>query len=133
MTVKDAGVCKSVAFSLADTKFTSDFIALELGMVDVILGVQWLETLGKCEVDWKEQELSFMYNGNKVILFGDPSLNCSSFSFKSLSPFSNADTRERGELLLSGNEVTTIIPEIPRKLQTLLDKFDHGLTVFPWV
>lgn len=70
-----------------------------------------------------------MYNGNKVILFGDPSLLCSSFSFKSLSPFSNADTRVRGELVLSGNEVTTIIPEILRKLQPLLDKFDHAFTL----
>lgn len=129
VTVKGAGVCKSVTFSLADTEFISDFIALELGMVDVILGIQWLETLGKCEVDWKKQELSFMYNDTKVTLFGDPNLHCSSFSFKSLSPISNADTRGRGALVLSASEVTSNIPEIPRKLQTLLDKFDHVFAI----
>lgn len=80
-------------------------------MVDVILGIQWLETLGKCEVDWKEQEQSFTYHGNKMTLFGDPSFHGSSFYFKSLSPISNADKRGRGELILSASEVTSVIPE----------------------
>ncbi|XP_033138269.1 uncharacterized protein LOC103844839 [Brassica rapa] len=124
-TVNGTGVCKAVTFRLAETEFISDFIALELGMVDVILGIQWLETLGKCEVDWKKQELSFVYQGHRVTLFGDPHLHCSSISLKSLSPISNAETRGREALLFSASEVTPSIPEIPRKLQSLLDEFDH--------
>ena len=124
-TVNGTGVCKAVTFRLADTEFISDFIALELGMVDVILGIQWLETLGKCEVDWKKQELSFVYQLHRVTLFGDPHLHCSSISLKSLSPIFNAETGGREALLLSASEVTTSIPEIPRKLQSLLDEFDH--------
>ena len=38
--VKRFGVCKGLAFQLNDLSFTSDFISLELGSVDVTLGVQ---------------------------------------------------------------------------------------------
>ncbi|XP_009113103.2 uncharacterized protein LOC103838420 isoform X1 [Brassica rapa] len=125
VTVQSSGVCVDVQFQLANAEFTSDFITLELGMVDVILGIQWLETLGKCEVDWKAQELSFVHNGNKVTLFGDPTLHCSKLSMKSLAPISTTDVKGRVELYTSASEVTLPIPCIPLTLAKLLESFDH--------
>lgn len=66
-----------------------------------------------------------MHQGKKVTINGDPSLHCSSLSFKSLSPILNADRGGRGELLLSANEVAITTPEIPIKLQNILAEFDH--------
>lgn len=124
-SVNSLGVCREVSFQLADATFTSDFIALELGMVDVILGIQWLETLGRCEVDWKEQELSFIHEGVKVTLFGDPSLHTSKLSMKSLSPIPTRVVKGRGELFTFTSGVTSTDPVIPDKLLEVLVEFDQ--------
>ena len=80
--MKGIRVCQAVEFQINSTTFTSDFIALELSSVDVVLGIQWLETLGKCEVDKKEQEFSFNNGGQRVTLLGDRSLHDTGASLK---------------------------------------------------
>ena len=46
-SVKGTGVCRAVPLSLQALEILDDFLPLELGSTDVILGVQWLETLGE--------------------------------------------------------------------------------------
>lgn len=121
--VKGLGVCRSVSFQLNSTTFTSDFISLELGSVDVILGIQWLETLGKCEVDWKEQELSFVYEGKRVTLWGDHSLHSAPSVFKSPPPFFSASNKG-SEVLCASGEISSTAPDLPAELSQLLTEFD---------
>ncbi|CAA7023067.1 unnamed protein product [Microthlaspi erraticum] len=66
ITVTGSGVCKDAEFNLQGVDYMADFIVLELGNVDIILGVQFLRTLGKCEVDWEEHVMSFWYKGQRV-------------------------------------------------------------------
>lgn len=47
VSVHCSGVCKGVLFWLGGVEFGGNFMSLELGVVDVVLGVEWLETLGK--------------------------------------------------------------------------------------
>lgn len=81
VTVSGVGICRDVDFKVANLGFHADFLILELGNVDVILGVQWLRTLGKCQVDWETHELSFVYKGKKETLYGDPTIHNCKFSF----------------------------------------------------
>lgn len=71
LTVKGEGVCRSVAVTVQDVEIVEDFLPLELGNVDVILGMQWLETLSTVAVNWQTLSMKFKI-GEKSI--GDPSL-----------------------------------------------------------
>lgn len=71
ITVQGAGMCKQITFTVQSLVDTADFIMLELGQIDMILGVLWLRTLGRCKVDWETQEMSFWFKGTRVTLFGD--------------------------------------------------------------
>ena len=52
-----------------------DFLPLRLGSSNIILGIQWLETLGMTHIDWKQQVTKFQLGGSTSILRGDPSLS----------------------------------------------------------
>lgn len=65
------------------TIFTS-FLPLELGIADVILGVQWLDTLWEMRVNWKLQWMKIMLEGEWVTIQGDLSLHSAEVSLKSL-------------------------------------------------
>ena len=51
-----------------------EFLPLELGHSDVILGIEWLAKLGTISTDWKTPLMQFNWKGSKVMLRGDPSL-----------------------------------------------------------
>lgn len=52
--------------------------------MDVILGMQWLHSLGVTEVDWRNLAMTFQYEGRKVMIKGDPSLTKTRVSLKTM-------------------------------------------------
>ncbi|TYK29890.1 peroxidase 64 [Cucumis melo var. makuwa] len=72
-TMKDKGVCEALLVQLQDWLVKEDFLPLELGGVDVILGMQWLYSL-RVTVDWKNLSLSFSCEGKQINIKGDPNL-----------------------------------------------------------
>ncbi|XP_010497195.1 PREDICTED: uncharacterized protein LOC104774238, partial [Camelina sativa] len=129
VSVQGSGICKQVQFQLGGVAFDSDFIALDLGGVDVILGVQWLETLGRTEVDWKLQEWQFTYKGQLVTLHGDPSLHGQPLSLKTLdSPPRKALTDKHLMELSKGKKLSTEVVVSPL-INSLLEKFEKVFAI----
>lgn len=70
LQVQTTSVCKNLQWLLQGTTFASDFLLLPLGNVDIVLGVQWLNTLGRILFDFKNRTIEFSYQGKKHVLRG---------------------------------------------------------------
>ncbi|TYK28591.1 gypsy/ty3 element polyprotein [Cucumis melo var. makuwa] len=64
--IQGKGICEKLEVQLNNWKIIEDFLPLDLGGVDVILGMQWLFSLGVTTVDWKNLSLTFSVDGKSV-------------------------------------------------------------------
>lgn len=78
-------MCKVVVVSLPKLTIAEDFLPLELGSVDLILGMQWFHTMEAMEVDWTKLTMTFKLGNRKVTIRGDPSLTKAKVSLKMLA------------------------------------------------
>ena len=82
--VKGGCICRKVKLEMQSHSVTTDFLPFELNNVDIILGIQWLETLGEMRDNWKLQTLKILVNGEWVKLQGEPDICCSEVSAKAI-------------------------------------------------
>lgn len=68
--VQTASICRNLQWLLQGTTFSSDFLLLPLGNIDIVLGVQWLNTLGRILFDFSKRTIEFMHQGKKHVLRG---------------------------------------------------------------
>lgn len=118
ITVNGAGVCRGISLQLQSVMIKSDFIVLDQGSADVVLGVQWLRTLGKYEVNWETQELAFDSTQGRVTLIGDRALHSHLSALQSLTSgidLQNADSQ------FSENRPSEI--HRPEQIKSLLNQF----------
>ncbi|KAA0058891.1 Transposon Ty3-G Gag-Pol polyprotein [Cucumis melo var. makuwa] len=52
--------------------------------MDVVLGMQWLYSLGNTEVDWRNLTMTFLHQGKKINIKGDSSLTKARVSLKNM-------------------------------------------------
>jgi hypothetical protein len=64
--VLSPGCCRNVSFSISVEHFVVDFYGLTLGSYEMVLGVQWLESLGPMLWDFTKQLLTFVRDGHQV-------------------------------------------------------------------
>lgn len=118
------GKCAAISLVLGEMETTIDAYILELGGVDLILGVVWLETLGKVTMDWKEMSMVFNYNGNLVKLIGQP-LEEKMATFQSAVTTSSVFANKGSPTLMEvkGKAEVGLSEVQNRALQALLTKF----------
>ncbi|KAK9684868.1 hypothetical protein RND81_10G238500 [Saponaria officinalis] len=63
-------MCKQFAWVLQNTQFEADVLIIPLGGCDMVLGVQWLSTLGTINWNFKNLKMEFRYKDRKHVLRG---------------------------------------------------------------
>ncbi|XP_057429427.1 uncharacterized protein LOC130722640 [Lotus japonicus] len=120
------GVCKGIKARLGKIEVVIDALVLELGGLDMVLGVSWLSTLGKVVMDWKLLTMQFVH-GNQVVKLQGLGGKGSNHSF--LHSFL-MDKQYRGGMEwwwshLNSAEVTNTEVETPRELMETLEEFQE--------
>ncbi|TYK15071.1 Ty3/gypsy retrotransposon protein [Cucumis melo var. makuwa] len=81
---KGEGICSKVEIQLEGLRVVTDLLVVGLGTIDVVLGMQWLDTTGTMKIHWPSLTMVFWKEGNKVVLKGDPALIRAECSLKTL-------------------------------------------------
>ena len=69
-TIKTMGVCVGVKVVMQGHMFSVDLNVLPLGDSELVLGTQWLRTLGLIQWDFLKMSMQFLHFGNTVTLNG---------------------------------------------------------------
>jgi hypothetical protein len=67
---KIQGTCQNLAIEVEGLQVTVDAQLFDLGGMDVVLGIEWLRTLGDMIINWKKHTMSFWYQKEWVTLKG---------------------------------------------------------------
>ncbi|XP_062088454.1 uncharacterized protein LOC133795014 [Humulus lupulus] len=122
--VKGEGICRSVPLHLQGLEIIEDFLPLQLGSTDVILGVQWLQTLGETTHHWRNHTMKLRIQDQPVVLHGDPLLHKTCISLKQMVRLLQ---RERQGVWVELG-CTSVIPGLAAysdEIQQLLQRYKH--------
>jgi len=63
-------MCKNFEWSIIGKTFSIDAMLVPLGSCEMVLGVQWLASLGPILWDFEKLRMKFKYEGQLVVLRG---------------------------------------------------------------
>nr|GEX89973.1 hypothetical protein [Tanacetum cinerariifolium] len=72
-------------WTIQDQQFTADVMVLPLGGCELVLGIQWLSTLGTMKWNFQDLVMKFVYEGRKICLRGTKQSELQWMSGKHLS------------------------------------------------
>jgi len=60
-SMKCGGCCESVCLQIGHYQLKSHMFSIDMGGCDIVLGVEWLHTLGPILMDFKELTMQFQH------------------------------------------------------------------------
>ena len=82
--IKCKGVCREVRLKVQEVPVQQQFFLFGLEGIDMVLGTDWLASLGEIRANFEEQTLVLKIDGRKVIIKGEPELLKKDVSLKSM-------------------------------------------------
>ena len=80
-SVKCGGCCENVCLQIGDYHLKSHMFSIDMGGCDIVLGADWLRTLGPILMDFKELTMQFDQEGQQCkfqgIIVGSPEITSS--------------------------------------------------------
>ncbi|XP_040868642.1 uncharacterized protein [Glycine max] len=130
-------LCPDVPVNIQDHEFTVDFHVLPFCGANVVLGVQWLKSLGPVLTDYTSLTMKFIYAGKLIELTGERDKNMEQISASQLChPVHTGNTSSYFHIRLEPNITTTLpspcqIPEINQLLTKYAPLFKPSNTLPP--
>ncbi|GKE18022.1 retrotransposon-related protein, partial [Tanacetum coccineum] len=84
-------VCAQVTLTLQGFTITVDLFVLPMQGAEVVLGIQWLQKLGKVTHDYAHQTMEFSVNNKKHMLKGDDALRFKKIGFHQMQALLDTD------------------------------------------
>ncbi|WVZ20135.1 hypothetical protein V8G54_007457 [Vigna mungo] len=86
------GRCERVKVRLEEVELEEEFHVFELGGVDAILGVAWLEKLGEVRTNWGKMTMAYNVGDKKNCIKGNPTLSRQLVNSRSLLKLVEAES-----------------------------------------
>jgi hypothetical protein len=120
-TINCSGKCNKINLTMGEYVMNSPMIAIPMGGADVVLGIQWLQSLGIVAFNFQELFMKFSLEGKEIELRGI-----------TRKPGKVIISNVMTKLLKKGHQgiiaqlcsldVQTSKPSIPQDLQRIIDK-----------
>ncbi|CAJ2662268.1 unnamed protein product [Trifolium pratense] len=82
--VKNQGVCEELQFQIQGVNFKQHFFLMELSGSEMVLGMDWLASLGNIEANFGDLCLKCEVDGQKYTIQGDPAMCNSQATWKAM-------------------------------------------------
>ena len=92
-TINCAGKCHNINLSMGEYVLKSPMIVIPMGGVDVVLGAQWLQSLGTISFNFQELFMKFFWEGKEFELRGIEGKPCKIINSHSMTKLLNKQQR----------------------------------------
>jgi hypothetical protein len=131
-SMKCGGRCENVSLQIGDYHMKYHMFAIDMGGCDVVLGAEWIRTLGPILMDFKELTMKFDQEGQQYKFQG---ITAGSLEIISSHHMEKMLKKGHSGIITQLHTMqATETPSVPHDLQSILSKHQVFFSTpsFPW-